>query len=337
MTTTLVKTIGTGGDYSTPQAWEDACPADLTSVDQIWRGELLNQEFTSASSTVLTMTGTTQDATRYKELSVAAGASIFDNVANPLRYDGTKGAGIKVTYTGSYGGRVPVVIAESYARISRVQIAFTGSNSASQALTVSGASGYHVIDSVLAETSGTTEAVTLSGVGSPNEIVARNLIAVQRHASASYRILGAPNTKLYNCTLVSVNGTKTNGVGVTVSGAWVNVALFGCSSVGSVGMTASNCYTNASSPPSGFTTIAFDTTTGSGFLSKTNGSHDLRLGSGSALINAGTSSGAPATDAYGQSRSGSYDVGAFEYIVVGSSFSPTWARASQAGIGLGVR
>ena len=38
MPTTTTKTIGSTGDYSTLQAWEDACPANLVTADEIWRG-----------------------------------------------------------------------------------------------------------------------------------------------------------------------------------------------------------------------------------------------------------------------------------------------------------
>ena len=60
MATTVVKTIGTGGDYSTLQSWEDACPADLVSADQIWQGRVKNQEFSSASSLLNVKNPTTQ-------------------------------------------------------------------------------------------------------------------------------------------------------------------------------------------------------------------------------------------------------------------------------------
>ena len=69
MPTTVVKSIGTTGrDYSTLQAWEDACPANLVSDDKIWKGECYNDsEFTSG----LHVSGITTDSTRYVWLTAA--------------------------------------------------------------------------------------------------------------------------------------------------------------------------------------------------------------------------------------------------------------------------
>jgi len=42
MPTTTVKVIGTSGDYTTIQGWEDACPANIVTTDEIWEGQLKN-------------------------------------------------------------------------------------------------------------------------------------------------------------------------------------------------------------------------------------------------------------------------------------------------------
>jgi hypothetical protein len=104
MPTTVTSSIGTASrDYSTLQAWEDACPANLVTDDKIWLGEAYNDsEFTSAG-TVLTMAGVTTDATRYIHLACAAGQSFSDHAnvrTNPLFYDASKGVGIRTTAAG---------------------------------------------------------------------------------------------------------------------------------------------------------------------------------------------------------------------------------------------
>ncbi len=117
MTTTTVKTIGTGGDYTTLQAWEDASPANLVTSDVVWQGQCFNQEFFSSSAGLLNVSGSTTDATRYKELTTYAGASFVDNAGvqtNALRYNASNGAGIRNSY--AWGG--PVSVNESYFRIS---------------------------------------------------------------------------------------------------------------------------------------------------------------------------------------------------------------------------
>jgi len=126
MPTTVVNTIGTGGDYTLPQAWEDDCPANLVTADEIWRGEVLNQEFSGAGNR-LTISGQTTDETRYVDLTAQAGASFADHadkLTNPLRYNSAVGAAI--TQSSSYA--TAVIITTPYTRISRLQIGATGGN-----------------------------------------------------------------------------------------------------------------------------------------------------------------------------------------------------------------
>jgi hypothetical protein len=102
--------------------------------------------------------------------------------------------------------------------------------------------------------------------------------------------------------------------------SFINCAFLGCSNLvdptsgGTFNFT--NCYTDDASPPSGCSTIALDTSTGSGFENITVGTHDLRIKSTSALKNSGTSTGAPSADIMGTSRpqGASYDVGVWEYL-----------------------
>jgi hypothetical protein len=83
MPTTVVKKIGVSNapvvmDYSSVQAWEDACPADLIAADQIYRGECYNQgPFTGG----FTISGETTDATHYLHLTTGPGQSFRDNPA----------------------------------------------------------------------------------------------------------------------------------------------------------------------------------------------------------------------------------------------------------------
>ena len=104
MTTTIVKSIGTaaGRDFTTIQAWADACPANLVTVDQVWEGQLYNDsEFVvSSSADAYKIDGKTTDATRFLRLTTGPGQSFTDNagkLTSPLRYDATKGVGIRST------------------------------------------------------------------------------------------------------------------------------------------------------------------------------------------------------------------------------------------------
>lgn len=119
MATTTVKTIGTSSrDYSTVQSWEDDAPANLVTSDVVWQGQCYNDsEFTAG----VTLSGSTSDSTRYKELTCASGQSFCDNAnvrTNTLAYNQSNGVGI--TISGAYASTC--YVNESYARVSKVQL-----------------------------------------------------------------------------------------------------------------------------------------------------------------------------------------------------------------------
>ena len=95
----ITNSIGTSGrDYSTIQAWEDALPANLVTDGNSYIGECYNDsEFTAGAAF-----SSTTSATYSITLTAAAGHSFQDHVnmrTNPLRYDQTKGVGVRATNT----------------------------------------------------------------------------------------------------------------------------------------------------------------------------------------------------------------------------------------------
>ena len=312
MTTTTVKTIGTGGDYTTLQAWEDASPANLVTSDVVWQGQCFNQEFFSSSATLLTVSGTTTDATRYKELTTYAGASFVDNASvqtNALRYNASNGAGIRNTYAWSPA----VSLNESYFRISKLQI----SGSANAALSSSASDGL-VVDKCIFEASSTSvEPFKAYGTGT-----VKNSLFIQRSTNLVAALSNGTNA--YNCTFART-GTGTASIirGSYSTSTLKNCAFFGGATTlasGSSTRTYTTCYTDTASPPSGCTTVAYDTSTGSGFENKTDATRDFRIKSTSAMVNAGTTDATnAATDIAGTARpsGAAYDVGAWELVVAG--------------------
>jgi len=155
MPTTVVKTIGTSSrDYSTLQAWEDACPANLVTSDQIWRGECYNDsEFVDSSGNVfLAISGETTDATRYLELTAAAGQSFQDNAGvrtNALKYNASNGVGIRETT----GYNAIIFISVNFARFSRIQMKHDGTG---RCITSSGGDSCTLKDTILYTTSSNT-------------------------------------------------------------------------------------------------------------------------------------------------------------------------------------
>jgi hypothetical protein len=328
MTTTVVKTIGTGGDYSTLQAWEDAAPANLVTSDQIWEGQLKNQTFSSGSGPILTISGSTTDATRFKRLTCQAGASFRDNAgvqSNALRYNTANGAAI--TCSDNYNPCVS--IAEANAVISGLQIENT---STAQNAVLIGATPV-TIDNCILEAVG----VPLSANGF---ITIRNSLVVKRGTNASFDIVsGQGRIECYNSTFAVPSDKTAASVGVDVSypsGTSVleNVAIFGATDAyhNAGTTTITTCRTNQASPETGFTGgVSYSGTT---FVATTDAARDFRLPSGSSLINAGTTDSTnAANDIAGTARpsGASYDVGAWEYVAAGGTTPIT--RDCRAGTG----
>lgn len=136
MATTVTKTIGSGGDYANMAAWIAACPANLVTADQIWRGELLNQTF-SGTGNLLTISGITTDATRYVELTVAAGASFADAASPVMRVDSSKGA--YVTSSVDNVGVAVIINSVAFTRFSRLQVESTVTSTAARAIVMGAA------------------------------------------------------------------------------------------------------------------------------------------------------------------------------------------------------
>lgn len=314
MATTVTKTIGTGGDYTTLQAWEDASPANLVTSDQVWQGQCFNQEFFSSSAALLTVSGTTVDATRYKELTTYAGASFVDNASiqtNALRYNASNGAGIRSTYAWA----APVAVNESYFRISKMQI------SATTAVALGGvATTGMVIDKCILENSGVSnEAIRAYGV-----CTIKNTLIVGRSTGSLAKLDNG--VSVYNCTFVRTASSTTNiFTGSYSTTTLKNCAFFGGATTlasGSSTRTYTTCYTDTASPPSGCTTVAYDTSTGSGFENKTDATRDFRIKAGSALLDVGTTDTTnAANDIAGTARpqGSAYDVGAWELVSGGGA------------------
>lgn len=316
MTTTITKVIGTGGDYTTIAAWEAACPADLTSVDQIWRGECKSESFTNSGNNVITFAGVTTDATRYLELTCQTGASFSDNASvqtNALRYNTANGAAISSSNNYSVNTAVSVETTLNV-RLTGLQIASTGSAGG-----ILGSSGTAiVIDRCIVESSANNANPIYSFGGGT---VIKNSLIVHRGASPANSAVGIANgTSVFNCTIVASNGTGAVAFEGNYSSPVVkNCAVFNFTAIKSGGNTPTytTCFTDVASPPSGFTTIAYSTGSGAQFQSITDGTHDFRIKTGSSLKDVGTTDSTnAATDIAGTARpsGASYDVGAWEFV-----------------------
>ena len=310
MPTTVVSSIGTTGrDYTTLQAWEDACPADLTSVDQIWKGECYNDsEFTAG----LVISGTTADATRYIWLTAASGQSFQDHASvrsNPLIYDQSKGVGVAV---GAGGGTANYIINGSVAHtlIERLQVKRTNATGYDYGATIGLVSGSpQVIRDCIC-------AVTGGGAGRPILHMALGT-AINTVLYTTVDSIGATvwqTASMLNCTIIGLSGSSTYGVqGSYHFGTIKNTAIFGFTTP-DFGMNSTNASYNATDASSivgsnSLTSVTFS----SAFESTTN---DFRLKAGSPLIDAGDTDATNAPlDISGFTRGvgTAGDIGAWEY------------------------
>lgn len=330
MATIIESTIGTGGTYTTLADWYASIPSNLVTADQVHRGKVLNQEL--VMTTTLTISGKTTDATRYIELTTDTGASFMDHAnkaTNPLRYNASVGAAIR-----SSGAGGTINVQQSYTRISNLQISNTNTGSTAQPAFFTNGAGTTVrVSNLIVEGSGINTAVkgvfrvTLTGS------IVSNCVAIQLKNDVLAMIGGVANgVQVSNCTFVSL-GTTVN-VGFQTANAasvWKNVYVGGATAPedGTVASTKTNCYSSVAA--TGYSVAALSTAT---FENVTSGSQDLRLKSGSSLINAGTTdaTNAPA-DIIGTARpqGAAYDVGAWEFA---GSATPvdgtlTWTEADD--------
>jgi hypothetical protein len=327
MPTTTVKTIGSGGDYTTLASWEAGAPANLVTADQIWQGQLISAATNiSGTGTLLTVAGSTTDSTRYKELTTASGASFRDNAnvqTNALQWNSANGASIESTTYYLYA----IVVSEANFRISKLQVRDVNGTQ-SGAIQATGTGTGMVVDYCIFE--GTITAAS-NGVVSIKSGKMRNSIAIQRKASCAAIVFSELDNEFYNCTFVvpSNFAKATAGVSAAYSNLTMkNCAVFGATadvSLSASSLTATTCYTDDASPSTGFTTLTYNT---SAFVNITDATRDYRLPSGSGLIDVGTTDTTnAANDIAGTARpSGSgYDVGCWEYV--SAAADTLWAQA----------
>jgi hypothetical protein len=329
MPTTVVKTIGTSGrDYSTLQAWEDACPANLVTADQIWRGECYNDtEFSAA----LTIAGETTDATRYVMLTAAAGQSFQDNAgvrSNALTYDRSKGVGL--LYTGVW--TAVITVSAQYSIISRLQVKTTASTS------------YPLGYSNVAILTKDCIFDFLRAIASAyNACTFVNCLFVSR-VSANNVFGGGSGGTFIGCTAIKPSdvtpGGTFAGIDYSSTGILESCAIFGFtaikSGVGSFdGTNSKNNATNLASGLPGSSnqhSVTYNST--APFTSALAASLDARAIAATALVGNGYRdwSNAP-NDISGTARAASPTIGAWEYVASGT----VWVLAGAAsGLARGV-
>lgn len=315
MATQVIKSVGaTGRDYSTLTLAIAALPSNLVTADQQWTFQLYaDAEFVSSASYLLS--GITVDATRYVEITAAAGQSFQDNAnvrTNALRYNTANGVACRQSsnYVTMFDVRI------GYLRLSRLQIYQQGGGMA-----------------VLANNSVDVTNATLADLIIETENIGGSFAAIQTASSTLTNVVmycranigqgafgrfNGGNT-YYACSAIVDSNDSPSGMAFRsnyATSTYFNCCAFNFSTAaGNASSSSRNCATNLASFGGGsghVTSVTFSGTT-PWTNAATGGSTDLSAKSGTALAAAGfdISANAP-TDITGFTRSTTPTIGHWE-------------------------
>ena len=237
MPTTVTSKVGatntpTTMDYSTLQAWEDACPANLVTDDKIWRGECYDQgKFTAG----INIGGQTVDATRYVELTCAAGASFKDKSGvrtTALTYNATTGSGVAIEPTSGHTFTRSI----SYCRFTGLQAQRSGYQY------IFNGGGNATFDSCIIDISNRTETGISGSIASTDKF--NNCLFLRGASAVALDVQSTFN----GCTFVQVSGSSS-GTAIWSrynSAILKNCAVFGFATLLGGGTLASGTDYNAS-------------------------------------------------------------------------------------------
>ena len=319
MATAVEKTVGTDArQYSTPQSYEDAVPADITAAgtDETWTGFMYNDsEFTAG----VTFSGTTTDATHWILLTTAAGESFIDDAgaaSNALKYDQSKGVGINIS--AAYTNAITTT-GSSYITIEKLQVKRQANGGSNYCYLEQNGTAI-VFQNMLIHQEDDQLAVWVYG----STCKGINSLIIQESA-ASNGVRVGNGASLLNCTVVcpsDVTSTATGLITQYSNNITRNNAVFGFSTSFSASgwdttNSKNNCTDDSSAPGS---SNQVSKTYANQFEATTVASHDFRLKSGSDCEANGTrdQTNTNDLDIIGQARSASApDIGCWELGVAG--------------------
>ena len=312
MPTVITKSISKTGspDYSTLQAWEDAAPANLVTADQIWRGEIdkVTDNY-SGSSTILSIAGSTTDATRYKEITAKAGVSYLDNASPVLRYDEAKGCSISSTSASC------IQVNEAHVHISNLQVETAQDRAIDPA---SGGSFFKGTNLLLV-----ANLNAYRSSGGNGELV--NCVFITLRNTFGDIVVASDSTGDFylNCTLIKPSDVALANPVFSLAGGNVatleNCLLLGGAATTGGGGTATftACMSLEASPPTGVTTTTY---AAADLVEDLSSNFDATINTDtSSLIDAGVTNALSALDIFGTSRpdGAAYDIGAHEFVTPG--------------------
>jgi len=206
--------IGTGGNYTTIQLWEDDIPASLSSGN-VYEGKCKNQNFT-AGVTISGQTG--ENATTYIKLTTDTSASLFDSDSNPLEFDNSAGAAI--TEAAGYGFVVDAQI--DYSVIEKLQVKNTNTGGGIKV------TSNCTVQNCLVESDSNSSA--RAGIENANSagLIVNCLVFMSGSRSGMVGIYGRCDT--IACTVVNPSNYTVQGKGISTS--YGRPDVFGCAVYG---------------------------------------------------------------------------------------------------------
>lgn len=319
--------IGTASrNYSTITAWHAAF------ANGGWIGECYNDsEFQEGPS----IGGTS--AANYEILCCATGQSAFDSSANPLKYDQSKGVGIR--QTSAFGKTLTL---GSYVTIQGLQL--NNNVFAAQETVYFNSFLTNPIVSRCLIQNEVYASFTINYDGGSSGCSITNTVVISFVGSAFYGNYTNGLT-FANCTFVSPSDKSNANVGINInnqSPTITNCAVFGFSG----GFKGGSGTPSGSNNASDLSTVGFGTsnqtslTYANQFNSVTSSAMDFRVKSGSSLPANGltdTTDIPAANDIFNQARGSSWTIGANQYSAGGGAAGTCAGAAVVAGVGKTLR
>lgn len=303
----------TARTYATIQLWHDAFGTGG------WIGQCFNDsEF--AVTAAISLTGKSTNVTDFITLTTGAAQSFVDNAgvqSNPLRYDATKGVGVRRTtnYNQLFN------ISEDYCTLTKLQIAHAGTSINQQPIT--NTANHSTYDKLIVENSGNAGTFATVNMGGTTALLFTNSLVVARNAG-----VGVGNG-YGGATCVNVTAVCPSDVTATAAAFACPSGTMTLKNVAGYGFTAftSGAGTFAGSNNSSDQAIGFGSsnqaskTYASQFIATANATRDFRAKTGGDLIDHGVTdtSDAGTTDIAGTTRpsGSSWDIGAWELVAAG--------------------
>lgn len=310
--------------YSGIQAWEDACPSNLVTGDQVWKGLLYkegsgtNNEWQLTSQ--ITVSGITADATHYLWLTAADTQSYKDNASkttNALRYNSANG--VAISTTPAYVGGI-VVNGGSSLTLTGLQWKINHPEGYG-VTSVADANSLLSIDSCILQNNSNNAygggVCATADFGGKLYIVNSVLVCAVREV---VRLISGSSQQILNCTLYTPFTAAIYAAYSATTRVIKNCAVFSSQDFqyGTGTFTTGIGYnaTNASSAPGSNNVL--NLVTADQFESVTANSWDFRIKETSGLINAGTAdvTNTSGKDSIGKTRGTTPTIGAWEYTLV---------------------